>query len=106
MSGDRERTSDRAVDAKENRGGAVAPKRVGLFSQRISRNSLVAKEAGVAEDDPTAIDGTKCAARSEEHTSELLSLMLISYAVFCLTNINDPRFVIELTVFDLSLYQI
>src|SRR3546814_4656349 len=36
--------------------------RVGLFSQRISRNSLVAKEAGVAEDDPTAIDGTKCAA--------------------------------------------
>src|SRR3546814_14976532 len=60
--GNRERTADLAVDANENRGGAVAPKRVGLFSQRISRNSLVAKEAGVAEDDPTAIDGTKCAA--------------------------------------------
>src|SRR3546814_4770987 len=28
--------------------------------------------------------GTKIAARSEEHTSELQSLMRISYAVFCL----------------------
>src|SRR3546814_8761400 len=27
---------------------------------------------------------TSCAARSEEHTSELQSLMRISYAVFCL----------------------
>src|SRR3546814_7190018 len=27
---------------------------------------------------------TECAARSEEHTSELQSLMRISYAVFCL----------------------
>src|SRR3546814_10207176 len=27
-----------------------------------------------------------CAFRSEEHTSELLSLMRISYAVFCLNN--------------------
>src|SRR3546814_2966324 len=28
--------------------------------------------------------------RSEEHTSELQSLMRISYAVFCLTNKNKP----------------
>src|SRR3546814_5324973 len=28
--------------------------------------------------------GTPCKARSEEHTSELQSLMRISYAVFCL----------------------
>src|SRR3546814_9481553 len=34
---------------------------------------------------PVAIDsGTLVAARSEEHTSELQSLMRISYAVFCL----------------------
>src|SRR3546814_3817993 len=32
----------------------------------------------------SAIDGLKLAARSEEHTSELQSLMRISYAVFCL----------------------
>src|SRR3546814_5816973 len=30
------------------------------------------------------IRGMLCAARSEEHTSELQSLMRISYAVFCL----------------------
>src|SRR3546814_969336 len=30
------------------------------------------------------IDSRKCDARSEEHTSELQSLMRISYAVFCL----------------------
>src|SRR3546814_9848623 len=31
-----------------------------------------------------ADDGTRQATRSEEHTSELQSLMRISYAVFCL----------------------
>src|SRR3546814_7016579 len=30
-------------------------------------------------------------ARSEEHTSELQSLMRISYAVFCLKKNNDPH---------------
>src|SRR3546814_10321613 len=30
-------------------------------------------------------------ARSEEHTSELQSLMRISYAVFCLKNKNQPH---------------
>src|SRR3546814_4864399 len=30
--------------------------------------------------------------RSEEHTSELQSLMRISYAVFCLTINNKPKF--------------
>src|SRR3546814_1068180 len=29
--------------------------------------------------------------RSEEHTSELQSLMRISYAVFCLKNTNTPQ---------------
>src|SRR3546814_5116960 len=36
--------------------------------------------AGVAVKQPRQVDG----ARSEEHTSELQSLMRISYAVFCL----------------------
>src|SRR3546814_4872308 len=43
--------------------------------------------------------GLKAGDRSEEHTSELQSLMSISYAVFCLTNnkhtqkaqLNTPR---------------
>src|SRR3546814_5484542 len=33
---------------------------------------------------PIALGGGKAEARSEEHTSELQSLMRISYAVFCL----------------------
>src|SRR3546814_4669690 len=32
------------------------------------------------------VKGMKCLLRSEEHTSELQSLMRISYAVFCLKN--------------------
>src|SRR3546814_5665449 len=35
-----------------------------------------------------AFDGFKAAERSEEHTSELQSLMRISYAVFCLKKKN------------------
>src|SRR3546814_4237956 len=34
----------------------------------------------------TKVDKTSKASRSEEHTSELQSLMRISYAVFCLKN--------------------
>src|SRR3546814_7360415 len=34
---------------------------------------------------------TETAGRSEEHTSELQSLMHISYAVFCLTKKNKDR---------------
>src|SRR3546814_9389036 len=42
-------------------------------------------------DDRIAID-TRCRrARSEEHTSELQSLMRISYAVFCLKKKNNKR---------------
>src|SRR3546814_7640668 len=39
----------------------------------------------------TAIGGDDPAARSEEHTSELQSLMRISYAVFCLKNKNQQN---------------
>src|SRR3546814_2163970 len=33
---------------------------------------------------PETAENTSCSSRSEEHTSELQSLMRISYAVFCL----------------------
>src|SRR3546814_10352457 len=33
----------------------------------------------------------RCGYRSEEHTSELQSLMRISYAVFCLKKKNNPQ---------------
>src|SRR3546814_4901525 len=44
---------------------------------------IVVNNAGITR------DGTLLNMRSEEHTSELPSLMRISYAVFCLTHKND-----------------
>src|SRR3546814_8013586 len=49
-----------------------------------------AHDAYVAAD-PLALTIPPCGARSEEHTSELQSLMRISYAVFCLTKKNNTR---------------
>src|SRR3546814_13495704 len=39
----------------------------------------------------TALHGSEIATRSEEHTSELQSLMRISYAVFCLKKKNKIK---------------
>src|SRR3546814_9364025 len=52
-----------------------------IAAEQASASKIVIKEKGRS--------GTKTAnatARSEEHTSELQSLMRISYAVFCLKN--------------------
>src|SRR3546814_8723842 len=50
---------------------------------------------------PAARHGARACDRSEEHTSELQSLMRISYAVFCLNKkkIIQPRTVVELTAY-------
>src|SRR3546814_3172781 len=40
---------------------------------------------------PAAGDAEALSGRSEEHTSELQSLMRISYAVFCLKKTNNQR---------------
>src|SRR3546814_5332553 len=48
------------------------------LSRRISQSLLPWRPAG------TLPGRLKCCPRSEEHTSELQSLMRISYAVFCL----------------------
>src|SRR3546814_2853366 len=40
---------------------------------------------------PHRVVANPCSARSEEHTSELQSLMRISYAVFCLKKKNNRR---------------
>src|SRR3546814_9385033 len=50
---------------------------VGQSQPRVSRHVRILVEAGLAE-------RRKEGSRSEEHTSELQSLMRISYAVFCL----------------------
>src|SRR3546814_7674767 len=47
---------------------------------------LLVTQKNAAQDDPTPAD------RSEEHTSELQSLMRISYAVFCLKKKKSTTF--------------
>src|SRR3546814_19712964 len=52
---------------------------------RSQRRRKAARQQRAGRDDRLGID---IAARSEEHTSELQSLMRISYAVFCLKKKN------------------
>src|SRR3546814_4498646 len=56
----------------------AAGKRAGLFGLTSFGSSVPGAECCPGRDRPRAM------ARSEEHTSELQSLMRISYAVFCL----------------------
>src|SRR3546814_5522064 len=59
-----------------------------------ARSSCARVSSGLA----TQVTITSCSWRSEEHTSELQSLMRISYAVFCLkkkTNKNHERLAIN-----------
>src|SRR3546814_2842805 len=62
--------------------GVYRAARIGLVTPLRDGMNLVAKEYVAAQDpdDP----GVLILSRSEEHTSELQSLMRISYAVFCL----------------------
>src|SRR3546814_2171412 len=63
-----------------------------VVEQRTSETGKETKVAAVsyqlAEQSPTKLPGIEKMARSEEHTSELQSLMRISYAVFCLKKKN------------------
>src|SRR3546814_4296009 len=60
---------------------------IGRFAEAKAR--LFVKRGIVAKpDDNSAGIGIEVALRSEEHTSELQSLMRISYAVFCLKKKN------------------
>src|SRR3546814_10018705 len=62
------------------------PDPLALFSDFIARRAGNARplQAVFAVAGPIADDGRSVQVRSEEHTSELQSLMRISYAVFCL----------------------
>src|SRR3546814_7166313 len=64
----------------------IGPKRSGAISQVIVIAGLfIAWLAGVS-----SFAGTPALGRSEEHTSELQSIMRTSYAVFCLNNKKEP----------------
>src|SRR3546814_10877549 len=53
-------------------------------AQTIFDGCLYAQEYAIGRRGPRVAARTGLASRSEEHTSELQSLMRISYAVFCL----------------------
>src|SRR3546814_7752183 len=66
--------------------------RAHVFGAAEGRRGAAARKAG------DALHRLLPAGRSEEHTSELQSLMRISYAVFCLkkkTNNNNPTHYID-----------
>src|SRR3546814_8887128 len=68
---DEARRGDRALEEDPRHAGGLPPRhRAGLRHRRRRDGAVVAARP----------------ARSEEHTSELQSLMRISYAVFCLQN--------------------
>src|SRR3546814_5815145 len=54
------------------------------FAARLSQAASELSKVGVIQTVGQSGDETGMYARSEEHTSELQSLMRISYAVFCL----------------------
>src|SRR3546814_10608298 len=78
----RGRNRDGRMDGKKIKIGVVA---TGLPIATETANRVKALAAELYRGDPPVIDfHPQCFRRSEEHTSELQSLMRISYAVFCL----------------------
>src|SRR3546814_3088503 len=67
---------------RESRAGAQLPASAGLLDAKHSRPARLQRRDASANRAPRA-QGMPTS-RSEEHTSELQSLMRISYAVFCL----------------------
>src|SRR3546814_7080813 len=57
------------------------PKTIGKLAGRYLKQSVTERKCG---DHPPELGVAQLELRSEEHTSELQSLMRISYAVFCL----------------------
>src|SRR3546814_5292466 len=60
----------------------------------IDNIAAMARQFGLGEEVGIDLNGERGGVRSEEHTSELQSLMRISYAVFCLkkkTNTNNSQ---------------
>src|SRR3546814_7718179 len=75
-----------------------------LFRSPCPRHRSNRRSNRAAAATPVRI-GVAAAARSEEHTSELQSLMRISYAVFCLKKkTHDNDISLQITTYKQSLY--
>src|SRR3546814_9844050 len=67
-----------AVDDRHGVVGRAADRAAAMVERRAPAAAIMARDRGL-----------EAAVRSEEHTSELQSLMRISYAVFCLKKKNE-----------------
>src|SRR3546814_5191315 len=67
--------------------GHVEAAGIGRSRATVAATSAITARAGSG----IGISAVAVAARSEEHTSELQSLMRISYAVFCLKKKKKPK---------------
>src|SRR3546814_2587615 len=89
---DRDRSENDAQDEcngeieQQNRRGRLLRHRRGVHERHVVGCSACRRAQGIITLKQTVVEGAVCFrdARSEEHTSELQSLMRISYAVFCL----------------------
>src|SRR3546814_2510901 len=61
------------------------------YGDDLCRGVIAAANIEIGSETERAALPARLAERSEEHTSELQSLMRISYAVFCLTKTNTER---------------
>src|SRR3546814_8204344 len=91
----------RSVD-KAGRAAACAPAR-GPFPRPFLQERMVAEPqiiiAGkIGEEPPFSPHAGSALGRSEEHTSELQSLMRISYAVFCLKKKNNNKYTHKIVI--------
>src|SRR3546814_6591312 len=80
-----ERQCERTGEPDEGRACAGEPGRADRAGDRRRRDN------GGGRIDDRAGEGRRGAGRSEEHTSELQSLMRNSYAVFCLKKKNKTK---------------
>src|SRR3546814_3545796 len=73
----------------------VAGLRVGLSTRGCSGLSYVVEYASEAKQFEEVVEDKGVRIRSEEHTSELQSLMRSSYAVFCLNKKKLSKYTME-----------
>src|SRR3546814_1739295 len=78
-------TPDSAMNPTPAEIDSGIPRNASAATPPVSASGTPGKTIAASRTDPNSMNS-----RSEEHTSELLSLMRLSYAVFCLKNKNQP----------------
>src|SRR3546814_3121267 len=77
--------ADRRITASAVDSAEAAVRRIGQDKARVDAEvAALGDSAALAATHSESVKAAEAAERSEEHTSELQSLMRISYAVFCL----------------------